>query len=137
MATRSSKKRLYVHEMSEAQHGRLLETLVAMGSSSQATRLSGPYIMVSHYPCRLYAEALAGWRTFTFQSPTRGGRMATEQVWCNYGVPAELHDARYLGRNKREREKIRRRVRNLTRGLARLPALERQAMLDAIAGNGR
>ena len=37
-------------------------------------------------------------------------------------------------RLKREREKIRRRVRNWSAGLARMSALERQAVLDALQG---
>lgn len=120
--SRRSKRPIYAHEMTDQQHAELLATLVRLPC----------LVMVSHYPHPLYAKALAGWRTFTYKAQTRGGGKATEQVWCNYPPPAELHDARYLGRNKREREKIRRRVRNWSAGLARMPALERQAILDAL-----
>lgn len=122
LQTRASKRQMYAHEMSEADHVRLLETLVWLPC----------LCMVSHYPCDLYDRALAGWRSFTFQSTTRGG-LATEKVWCNYPVPSQLHDSRYLGRNKREREKIHRRVRRALGKVQRLPALERQAVLDALA----
>jgi DNA adenine methylase len=91
--------------------------------------------MISHYPHQLYDHCLRGWRTFTFSSQTRGGgKKAIEQVWCNYDEPAELHDARFVGGNKRERERVRRRVRNWVDGLGRMQPAERQAILDAIEG---
>ncbi len=124
LSSRRSPKRLYASELSDEAHGELLATLVALPC----------LVMVSHYPHPLYAAALQDWRTFTFRAQTRGGKMATEQVWCNYAPPVELHDARYLGRNKRERERVRRRVRRWTAGLARMAPLERQAVLDSLQG---
>jgi hypothetical protein len=121
LSCRRSKQRRYKHEMAEADHVRLLEVL---------RQLPSP-VMVSHYPCDLYSRALDSWETWTYRSQTRSG-YATEQVWCNYLRPESLHDPRYLGGDKRERERIRRRVRNWTAGLAKMPALERQAVLDAI-----
>lgn len=122
LSTRRSRRTLYAHEMSDEQHAELLD--VALRLPCQ--------VMISHYPHPLYARLLAGWRTFTFMTQTRGGRMAREQVWCNYPAPAELHDARYVGGDKRERERVRRRVRNWVDGLARMAPAERQAVLDAI-----
>jgi hypothetical protein len=121
---RRSRRQLYDHEMTDEQHVRLLDTVVRLPCQ----------VMISHYPHPLYASCLAGWRTFTFRSQTRGGRMATEQVWCNYPQPTELHDARFVGGNKRERERVRRRVRNWVGGLERMTPEERQAVLDAIGG---
>lgn len=123
LATRKSAAQLYKHEMSDAAHVRLLETL----------RWLPCLVMVSHYPCDLYSDYLAGWRSFKFRSQTRGGSSAVECVWCNYPEPTILHDSRYLGRDKREREKIRRRVRRALGKVQRLPPLERQAVLDALA----
>lgn len=120
--SRRSRRQLYEHELTDEQHVELLHV---------AVRLPCP-VMISHYPHPLYARSLAGWRTFRFQAQTRGGRPATEQVWCNYPEPAELHDARYVGGDKRERERVRRRVRNWTQGLSRMRPDERQAVLDAI-----
>jgi thermostable 8-oxoguanine DNA glycosylase len=50
----------------------------------------------------------------------------------NYPEPTELHDYSYLGAEKRERERIRRRVNSWCQTLARLPILERKAIVDAI-----
>lgn len=125
LATRKSGKQLYKHDMSDGAHVRLLQTLVWLPCMC----------MVSHYPCDLYNDALAGWRSFKFESQTRGGSPALECVWCNYPAPSALHDSRFLGRNKREREKIHRRVRRALGKVQRLPPLERQAVLDALAVN--
>jgi hypothetical protein len=50
----------------------------------------------------------------------------------NYPEPAEPHDYRYVGGNKRQRERVARKVRTWSAGLRRLPALERQAIVSAI-----
>ena len=50
----------------------------------------------------------------------------------NYSEPARLHDYRFVGNNKRGREKIRRRIRNLIDGLEKRPPREREAVLEAI-----
>ncbi len=114
--------RIYRHELDRAQHVELLDV---------ACRLPC-MVAISGYASSLYAEALAGWRLITFETMTRGGP-AIEHLWLNYPPPAALHDYRYLGRNKREREKLKRRVVNWTEGLARLPPLERQQIESAIA----
>lgn len=90
-------------------------------------------VMVSSYPNAGYAAALKGWRTFTFEAQTRRG-WATEQVWMNYPA-GPLHDYRYLGNDKREREVVRRRRRNWSRGLSRMPLAERLAVFaDLVEG---
>lgn len=123
MASRRTKRLIYRCEMTtEEDHDRLLVTATALPCQ----------VMISHYPHPLYEARLASWRSFTFTSQTRGGKPATEKVWCNYPEPEELHDARFVGGNKRVRERIRRRVRNWTAGLARMLPDERQAVLDAI-----
>lgn len=127
MATRSCRQRMYAHEPSETWHVDLVETLIYAASSGAA-------VMCVHYPSPLYAEALQTWRTWTYRSMTRGGKMATEQVWCSYPRPDVLHDPRWLGANKREREKLTRRRRNLLGKIRRLSPLERQSLLDAIGG---
>jgi len=121
IASRKSRRPLYQFELTEEDHAELLQT---------ARRLPC-LVMLSHYPHPLYARALRDWRTFKFRTTTRGGP-AVEQVWCNYPPPVELHDARFVGREKRQRERIHRRVRNWTAGLARMLPHERQAVLDAI-----
>jgi DNA adenine methylase len=121
--TRRSKKPMYRVEPDERWHAALLDTVFRLPCQ----------VMVQHYPCETYSTALRDWRTFTYRSMTRGGSLATEQVWCNYPEPSQLHDSRFIGADKRERERIRRVVRNMASKLRRLPALERQAVLDGLS----
>lgn len=115
--------RLYDHELTDEDHANLVATLKHAASA-------GAMVCVSSYDNPLYREALDGWRTVRFWSTTRGGRMAEECLWMNYPEPDELHDYRYLGSNKRQREKLRRRIRNWTRALQRLPKKQRDAMVQ-------
>lgn len=88
-------------------------------------------IMISGYWSKLYAKELSSWRHFDFPSQTHGGK-AIEHVWCNYPEPTELHDYRYLGRDRRERFKLLRRANNLIGKLKKLSPLERNALLDSL-----
>lgn len=126
LESRRSRRPIYRCEMTEAEHVKLLETL------NWAALQAKCRIMVQHYPCDLYAQQLADWRTFRYRAQTRSGRLATEQVWCSYPEPTVLHDTRFLGENKRRREVIRRRVRRWRAGLERMNPLERQAVLDGL-----
>jgi DNA adenine methylase len=121
-SSRRSSKRLYRHELTDEDHAELLDVALRLPC----------LVMISHYPHQLYDHTLRDWRSFTFTSQTRSGRRAIEKVWCNYEPPAELHDARFVGGNKRERERVRRRVRNWVSGLGRMQPAERQAILDEI-----
>jgi len=121
MSTRRGGK-LYRHDMTDVQHWDLLWVI---------RRLSC-YVMISGYPSPMYSASLENWRRISFQTTTRGGSLATECLWMNYEPPAELHDYRFLGNDKRERERIHRKARNWTAGLDRLPPLERQAIVRSI-----
>jgi len=124
MSTRSTQRPLYRCEMTEAQHVDLLRVV----------NLLPCYVMLCGYDSKLYRDALDGWRTISYTSMTRGGKLGREMCWLNYPEPSELHDYRFLGRHKRERERITRKVRTWTAGLQRLPALERQAIVAGIVG---
>jgi hypothetical protein len=122
MSTRRTQKRLYRFEMTDVDHRRLLRVL-------QELRCM---VMISGYSSPLYARELKGWNATSFHATTRGAP-AAEWVWYNFPPPAELHDYRYLGINFRERERIKRKKRRWTAKLEHMPALERQALLAAIA----
>lgn len=121
MSTRRSGK-LYKHEMSDVEHRRLLRVL-----------LKAPcMVMVSGYDSALYRACLRDWNAIQYQAMTRGGSQATEWVWFNFPPPVALHDYRYLGKNFRERERIKRKKARWTARLERMPVLERQSLLAAI-----
>ena len=77
--TRAAKDVYGRHEMSEADHRELLDTLLkCLGK-----------VMLSGYPSALYDRALAGWTRHTFDLPNNaaGGKTKgreTEVLWCNF-----------------------------------------------------
>lgn len=122
LSTRRSQRALYVHEMTNSQHCDLLRCLRSLRCR----------VMVSGYWSELYASLLSAWRTVTFQTRTRGGSPATEWLWMNYPPPLELHDYRHLGKDFRERERIKRKKQRWLSRLQAMPDLERWAVFDAI-----
>jgi site-specific DNA-adenine methylase len=122
--TRKSARPLYEFEFTEADHRRLLGTISLL-----------PYnIAISSYENDLYNEYLAGWRKISYTAQTRKGK-ATEVLYMNYPEPEMLHEYTFAGNNYRERERIRRKVQRHIEGLKKLPALERNAILQAIFDN--
>jgi len=121
MTTRTS-GRIYKHEMTIAQHRALLDT---------AKRLPCD-VMISGYDSKLYRQELKSWRTFTFEASVRSGERRTEYCWCNFDPPQTLHDARYVGTDKRHRENVRRRIKRLSANLMALTPHERQAVIDQV-----
>jgi len=122
MSVRRRHRPVYRCELEDSDHVRLLDVVLKLPCMVQ----------ISGYWSELYASRLSAWRTISFQAQTRGGKSATEWLWMNYPEPVELHDYRYLGRNFRERERLKRlRERWLAR-LARMGELERGALLSAM-----
>jgi DNA adenine methylase len=124
MTTRSSPRRLYRYELDEPGHIALLDVLVRLPC----------LVMISGYDSELYRRRLSSWRVVRYRTMTRGGRMADECLWCNFPEPVELHDYRFVGRDYRERERIRRKRARWVAMLSAMPVLERAAVVsDLIA----
>ena len=122
LSTRRRRSPIYLHEFSEEDHKRLLSIIKRIPAM----------VMVSGYASELYARELHGWRCIEFEMMTRGGKLATECLWMNYKEPLELHDYRYLGENRTERQRIKRKCERWSKKLQHMPLLERQALLAAI-----
>lgn len=120
LGMRSTPGRIYRHEMTDDDHRRLVDVF---------GRLPVP-AMLCGYESTLY-RPLDCMRIMRHQVPTRGGLQA-EAVWMNYATPARLHDHRFIGDDRRERERVRRRQRNVLSMLARMSPRERAAMLETI-----
>src|SRR6185436_11398044 len=98
--TRSCQRDLYRCEFaSREEHARLLD----LAHSSPAMW------MISGYWSDFYADRLKGWRVVTFAAATRRG-MVTEYLWCNFPAPVELHDYSYLGTDRTDRQRIKRKA---------------------------
>ena len=88
-------------------------------------------VAVSHPDCEEYRRYYGDWRQVGYSEPTRGGARETI-LWCNYPVPRELHDYRYVGSTYREREGLARlQARWIGRANA-MPARHRQALMAAL-----
>jgi len=121
MEVRSSQHRMYRYELERDRHVELLDV---------CRRLSA-FVMVSGYSCELYDQALSSWRMVKYSAMSRGGPR-TECLWCNFPEPVKLHDYRFLGRDFRERERIRRKQARWVARLSKMTVLERQALQSAL-----
>jgi hypothetical protein len=121
--SRSSRRRLYRHEMSAADHVALIAACRRLTSTAM--------VMISGYHCPLYDHGLSSWRVVEYPAMTRGGKR-TEVLWCNFREPTELHDYRYYGRDYRERERVGRKRARWLRRLSEMPVLERRLIESAL-----
>lgn len=115
---------LYKHEMSDAGHIELLSVIRSLRCT----------IQISSYKNKIYDQYLNTWNQHSFQAMTRQG-MKTETIYYNYPAPTILQDYRYLGKNFRQRELIKKRTNNLISKIDRLPAPEKNMLLQMISGN--
>jgi DNA adenine methylase len=123
METRLSKRRIYPFEFAApVQHKQLLSILKTIPAM----------VMISSYWSELYFERLSGWRFIIYPASTRSTFKVKEYLWMNYPEPPLLHDYRYLGKDFREREKIKRQQRRWKSRLEKMNSLERAAILLAM-----
>lgn len=119
--TRSCQRDIYRHEFATPeQHNALLDLAL---ESPAAWIISG-------YWSKLYAKRLAGWRTAQFKATTRSG-VRTEWLWMNFPAPAALHDYRFLGANRTDRQRIKRKKDRWRNKLLNMSPLERNAVFEA------
>lgn len=112
----------YRHNLTSEQHAELLDICLNLPCK----------VMISGYWSKLYSDLLARWNSIQFEVMTRRG-LATEWLWFNFTPPVVLHDYRYVGLNYRERDNLRRKKLRWVNRLKRMPALEKQCLLEAIA----
>lgn len=111
------RSRVYRFDYTENDHVRLLTTLRSLSCR----------VVVSGYPSDLYDEHLPGWTTDTFLAKAHNG-LRLEKLWFNYAAPTELHDPRFLGRNFRERQTVKRRLERAQARIARLDPREQHQL---------
>lgn len=120
--TRRDKRDIYRYDWCLADHQEFLKAV---------TRKNLPNIIISHYPCQMYDQALKGWRKITYQTMTRGGP-AIEALYMNYQQPVMLQCPGQIGRNFTDRQRIKRKVARLITRLKNEPENERAAILTAV-----
>ena len=111
----------YDYEMTDADHVRLLALLSACDCN----------VLLSGYPSTLYSDALKDWRCISYRTRTRG-RTVTECLWANFPEPAELHDWRFAGKDRRERLTLKRLAARYLARLENMAPRKRGYVLNAI-----
>jgi DNA adenine methylase len=114
------KRKVYRHEMSRADHERLLKALTRCRCS----------VAISGYASKLYDEALAGWRRYSRWCITRGGTLREEILWTS-GEPVKAAiGVGYsdLGETFRQRERVNRKADRWASRLLAMPPAERRAV---------
>lgn len=89
------------------------------------------YVILSGYASPLYRKLLADWRCVAFGAGTRGGRRI-ECVWLNFPDGLPLHDTRFVGEDRRERERIKRKRDRWVGKFERMSPAERQVIREAL-----
>ena len=117
------RKQVYKHDYTTENHIELLEKLSTLSCN----------IIISGYYSDLYNFKLKGWNTLKFNAQSHCG-IREEFLWFNFDSPQKLHDYRYLGKNFREREKIKRKHDRLVRAIQSLPIVEANALLSRLNG---
>lgn len=120
--SKRSTGRIYAHELTDADQLRLLEGLTRLPAAEHSVLLCG-------YESPLYAS-LEPWRRNRHRVPTREG-LQDKMIWLNYPEPKLLHDHRYVGRTRRDRERFRRQ-KTVATMLAAMDPREWAAMLETI-----
>lgn len=118
---RRSPKKVYKNELTKQDHRDIANTLL----SSRAR------VIISTYPGSVYEEILKGWRKKEFVSYTRAGK-STEVIYLNFPVPEMLHDYSFLGKNKTQRQAIKRKITGYVEKFKKLPVQERNAILSTL-----
>lgn len=77
-------KHLYRHEMTDADHRRVLATVCDLAGM----------VVISGYPSAIYDDALDGWRRIETRALADGARQRTEVLWLNPARAEALTDAR-------------------------------------------
>lgn len=122
-STRSHKKPIYAHEFGTIEQHQTLLTLI---------KSLDCMVMISGYWSELYANELKDWRTLSYNAMTHAGKLAREWLWMNYPEPVELHDYSFLGKNRTDRQRIKRKVQRWENKLINMPILEKQILLQAM-----
>lgn len=117
--TRSSARR-YRFDYEEQDHLELLRLLKRLPCQ----------VILSGYPSALYEEWLPGWRSVALQVMNQGG-VRTEKVWFNFSLE-QVHWARYAGKDRTDRQRIKRKAESWGQRYRALPPGERLSVLAAL-----
>lgn len=115
-------RRYYRCELTDAQHVELIDALDALPCA----------VFLSGYASELYARRLRTWSHEEFNAQTRGGTRR-EHLWFRRSSIATVgEEARWAGRDFRERERIKRKATRWASRYLTMPPAERAAVLGEV-----
>ena len=120
---RKSQRDIYEHEFATVEQHQTLLTLI---------KSLNCMVMISGYWSKLYTRELSDWRTLSYNAMTRAGRVAREWLWMNYPEPIALHDYSFLGENRTDRQRIKRKIQRWEKRIKNMPVLEKRVLLQAM-----
>lgn len=124
-STRVNGSDYYLHEMEESDHVSLLEIIQRVDFK----------VMISHYPCKLYDRMLPDWFMCGTQVATRA-EIAVEGMYMNYDInDYELHDYRYIGYDRTDRQRINRQIGRIASKIDNLPTRVQEKLMRVLTKN--
>lgn len=120
-STRLGKRNIYKEEWTDNDHEKFLWWLTERREM----------IMVNHPICHAYMCTLGDWRRVEYKYMSRGG-LLDDCLWMNYRTQDRLHDYSYVGSDRTERQRIKRKADRVIAKLSALPGIERNAIIERI-----
>lgn len=87
--------------------------------------------VISHYPCALYDQALASFRSKVVNVNFHG-KIVQEKIWFNFPPSAQLHQTTFTGKNKTERQQYKRMAQRWLNKFENLPYPVRQLIMSTL-----
>lgn len=122
-ATRPQNTLIYEFEMIDADHEQLLVAVLEKESHYD--------FIIQHPTDELYDSMLSHWRKVEVKIRYHK-KTSVEFLYMNFDAPMALQDYAYLGSDRHERQRIKRKGDRLVKKLGELPDLERQYVLDRL-----
>lgn len=121
---RRAKKALYGCELTLDQHKTMLNKFLECRS----------FVVISHYQSSLYDEMLLSKGWYRVDIPAcYHGKKVTEAIYMNFPPAEKLHETTFVGKNKTQRQAIKRKGERWIKNLLKMQADERQYVLERIA----
>ncbi|MBC8522623.1 DNA adenine methylase [PVC group bacterium] len=117
--TRTS-NRTYRFDYTEQDHIDLVEILKSLPCQ----------IILSGYPSALYDDLVEDWNVIELQAMSNGGPR-TEKLWFNYEIERCFWST-YAGKDKTDRQRIKRKAQRWKRNYQKLPSGERLAIMTSL-----
>lgn len=125
LAWRKTPNSLYEFEMTTEEH----EELLSLIGNAKAK------VIISTYDNPLYDSFLKDWHKIKYYSTTHNGQ-AKERLFFNYEIPSILHEYTFVGKDFRDRHRIKKLIKNNIIRFQEMPPTQRAAVMAALDDEG-